>query len=416
MKTNQWIGIGLFLMCLVITLPVVHAGTLNLQYDTNGNLITGDGRFRVYNTLNQLAEVRNGSASDGTLLEDYVYHPTEERILVKKVYEAGAVKDTVYYVDENFVRVVNSSGTYDYTYVKHEGQLVAQLNPDGTKYFVHGDHLGSTSAITDESSRIIENTTYTPHGEILSGGAVSRFDYTGKEYSTVVGDYDYNFRKLKPEWAIFTQPDSLLPNVYDPQQLNRYSYARNNPYTYKDENGHIAVAAVVLAGFFIFSVVVGVLAFIEVARTGDTSLLKRGIDSNLGKETGKDILGSKQQAEEIPSASENLQIINKAADNANVAEQIKINALDPQSIEIPSELPTLDDQKKKEENIPLGGYRKTQVDEKGQAYVVTFNKKGQEVSRTSTSSSSGRDDGSAAALNRYWKDRKAKENSKRIGT
>ncbi len=240
MKTNQWIGIGLFLMCLVITLPVVHAGTLNLQYDANGNLVTGDGKFRVYNSLDQLAEVRNGSASDGVLLEDYVYHPMEERILYKRVYEAAAVKDTVYYIDENFVRVANSSGSYDFTYVKHEGQLVAQLNPDGTKYFVHGDHLGSTSTVTNSTGSVIESTTYTPYGEILSGGTVSRFDYTGKEYSSVVGDYDYNFRKYNPTWAFFNQPDNLLPNVYDPQQLNRYSYARNNPYRYKDKDGHVA--------------------------------------------------------------------------------------------------------------------------------------------------------------------------------
>ena|SRR3989338_3452000 len=159
-------------------------------------------------------------------------------ILVKKVYEAGAVKDTVYYVDENFVRVANSSGTYDFTYVKHEGQLVAQLNPDGTKYFVHSDHEGSTSVVTDSNGKMLENTTYTPYGEILSGGAVSRFDSEGKEYSSYVGDYDFSFRKYKAEWGLFTQPDTLIQNVYDPQSLNRYSFERNNPYNRVDPTGH----------------------------------------------------------------------------------------------------------------------------------------------------------------------------------
>jgi len=68
---------------------------------------------------------------------------------MKNVYETGAVKETAYYVDENFVRVVNLSGSYDYTYVKHEGQLVAQLNPDGTTYFVPGDSEGSTATATN---------------------------------------------------------------------------------------------------------------------------------------------------------------------------------------------------------------------------------------------------------------------------
>jgi uncharacterized protein RhaS with RHS repeats len=34
-------------------------------------------------------------------------------------------------------------------------RLVARLNPDGTKWFYHDDHLGSTSLITDESGTIV---------------------------------------------------------------------------------------------------------------------------------------------------------------------------------------------------------------------------------------------------------------------
>ncbi|MDP3734109.1 MAG: hypothetical protein Q8R37_02680, partial [Nanoarchaeota archaeon] len=207
---------------LVVSLPVTFAATLNLQYDANGNLVTGDGKYRVYNSFNQLAEIRNGSASDGTLLEDYVYHPTEERVYLKHTYEAGAVKDTIIYYTKTFVRIENSSGTYDYTYVYHEGQLVAQLNPDGSKYFMHDDHLGSTSTITNSTGSVIESTTYTPYGEILSGGSASRFDYTGKEYSSFVGDYDFNAKKYNPEWGLFIQPDTLIPNVYDPPALTTF--------------------------------------------------------------------------------------------------------------------------------------------------------------------------------------------------
>ena len=164
-------------------------------------------------------------------LEEYVHDPIQERILMKLVYNAsGQVAETVYYVDENFVRVVNATGSYDFTYVKDEaGNLVGQLNPDGTKLYVHGDAEGSTSVITNQSGQMVENTTYSPHGEILSGGAVSRFDSEGKEFSPVTGDYDFNFRKMNPSWGLFLQPDTLIPNVYDPQSLNRYMFERGNP-------------------------------------------------------------------------------------------------------------------------------------------------------------------------------------------
>lgn len=85
---------------------------------------------------------------------------------------------------------------------------------------------------------------FSPFGEIISGGATSRFDYEGKEFDSVVGDYDFHARKVNPQWGIFTQPDTMLPNVYDPQQLNRYAFERNNPYNRIDPDGHIAAIIV----------------------------------------------------------------------------------------------------------------------------------------------------------------------------
>ncbi|MDP3698194.1 MAG: RHS repeat-associated core domain-containing protein [Nanoarchaeota archaeon] len=163
----------------------------------------------------------------------------------------------MYYVDENFVRVVNVTGTYDFTYVKHEGQLVAQLNPGGSKYFMHSDHEGSTSVITNSTGQVIENTTYSPHGEILGGGSLSRFDSEGKEFSSVTGDTDFHFRKMNPSWGLFLQPDTLIPNVYDPQSLNRYMFERGNPYKNVDKDGHVGM----LAALGVLAVGVVVLAF-----------------------------------------------------------------------------------------------------------------------------------------------------------
>ena len=165
-------------------------------------------------------------------------------------------KETVYYLDDNFVRVINSSGTFDFTYVQHEGQLVAQQNPDGSKLFVHGDHLGSTNVVTNEAGDVVENTTYEPFGNIIEGGEQSRYEYTSQEYDSVIGDYDYHARRYNAEWGIFTQPDTLIPNIYDPQQLNHYSYARNNPYRYDDKTGRSPILLLV-GGIVLLSASIG---------------------------------------------------------------------------------------------------------------------------------------------------------------
>jgi RHS repeat-associated protein len=177
-----------------------------------------------------VSEIYNGSDTSGILLEEYTYHPTQERVLKKKVYNNdSSLKETVYYISKSFVRVVNSSGSYDYTYVHHNGQLVAQVNPDGSKYFIHTDHIGSVSIVTNESGDVVEQTFYSPYGQIESGGSTIRFGYEAKEYDSLITDLDFHFRKYLPQYGIFAQPDTLVQNVYDRQSLNRYMFERGNP-------------------------------------------------------------------------------------------------------------------------------------------------------------------------------------------
>jgi len=179
---NCIFGIALFMAFLIISLPICFAQEMSLTYDANGNLVSGDGKYRTYNSLNQLYRVYNGSGTNGTLLYEFKYHPVEERVLVKKTYNStGGLAETVYYWSQNFITVVNASGSYNFTYVYHNGELVAQQNPDGSKLFVSGDNKGSTSVITNSSGSILERTTYSPFGEVLSGGRLNRYGYESKE-------------------------------------------------------------------------------------------------------------------------------------------------------------------------------------------------------------------------------------------
>jgi RHS repeat-associated protein len=242
----------LFLLFLIVIQPLVFAETLNLIYDANGNLVSGDGVFRVYNSLNQLWKVYNGSDSSGELLLQYMYHPVEERVYYKTRYFSGGNETTIY-ISQNYVRVINSSGTFDYTYVFHGGQQVAQLLSSGTKQYIHGNHEGSSSVVTNSSGGVVERTDYTPFGEISLGGSKTRYDYENKEFDTSLESFDFHFRQYKPEWGLFTQPDTLIQNVYDPQSLNRYMFERGNPYGNVDEDGHNILIITIGAAIAIFA-------------------------------------------------------------------------------------------------------------------------------------------------------------------
>lgn len=241
MKKTKLKGIGLFMALLIVMLPVAFADTISPQWDLAGNLITDGTTFREYNSLNQLVRIRNGTNSSSPVLQEFIHDSDHEKILMKQTFFSnGSVKETVYYVSENYVKISNQSGDFDYLYVRDEdGNVIAQKNPDGSKYFMHKDNIGSTGAVTNESGDVLEQTVYSPLGDIVSGGEVSRFSYESKEFDSVVGDFDFHFRKYKSDWGIFAQPDDRISNVYDPQNLNRYMFERGNSYRFVDENGHV---------------------------------------------------------------------------------------------------------------------------------------------------------------------------------
>ncbi len=79
-----------------------------------------------------------------------------------------------------------------------------------------------------------------PYGSIRAGvtSGVTDFKFTDQELDSETGLYNYRSRLYDPVLARFISPDSIIPDLYDPQQINRYAYARNNPLKYYDPTGH----------------------------------------------------------------------------------------------------------------------------------------------------------------------------------
>lgn len=228
-----------YAVALLIILLANGVGALgeeyNLGYDGNGNLEQGKEHYFEYNSFNQLVRVREDN-STGPILEEYAYDHEGNRVFKKEFNSTGDAWQTTYYVDKNFIRVVNDSGSFDTVYYYHGDTLVGRKDWDEQKYFYHPDHLGSTDIVTDESGALVEKTDYLPFGEVLTGGN-DRFLFTGKEKDQATGLQYHGARYYDPEMMKFTQPDSMIPDVYDPQLLNRYAYVKNNPLKYVDPNG-----------------------------------------------------------------------------------------------------------------------------------------------------------------------------------
>jgi len=152
-------------------------------------------------------------------------------------YNLDGTNETTYYISQYFMQIRNSSGVYNYTYIWVNGKLLARKNPDGSKWFYHPDHLGSTTLITNETGGVVEETTYLPFGDVNSGGEEETHLYTGKERDDT-GLYYYEARYYYAYMRQFVEPDTVIQDPYNPQNLNRYSYVLNNPYKYVDPSGN----------------------------------------------------------------------------------------------------------------------------------------------------------------------------------
>lgn len=240
MKPKRLVPFLLVFVILVNSVGLVLADdTTPYTYDANGNLISDGAQCFSYNDANQLAAVR--TCATNTLIAEYVYDHTGQRI-IEKHYQNGALQETVYTIGKQAETVVDAGGArQDTTYFRANSEIVARESADGSKTFYHQDHLGSTGALTDAGGQVVEETRYYPFGMVRTGGALSRFLYTGQEADAETGLYYYGARFYDPALARFMQPDSMLPNPYNPQLLNRYSYVTNNPLVYIDPTGHYNV-------------------------------------------------------------------------------------------------------------------------------------------------------------------------------
>lgn len=290
---------------------------MSYLYDANGNMTSDGTQCREYNDANQLKKVKK--CSDNKTIAEYVYDHTGKRI-IKKEYKNGILERTVYSPSDEYETVVLASNgaKLNTTYYKVNDEVVAKKNPDGNINYYHNDHLGSNSVLTNQSGAVVEKTTYEPYGEVKSGGTKSKFGYTGQEKDQETGLNYYDSRYYDPHLQRFVQPDTMLPDVYDPQQLNRYSYANNNPLRYTDPTGHGVFDKLLKLAFKI--PVIGSL----ISKIPGVQQYMQWVESPLGGQTTQEVVQAAtkvqsnpivQKAEDAIGKVTNNQIIQKTSSN-----------------------------------------------------------------------------------------------------
>ncbi len=302
--------------------------TQSFLYDANGNMVQDSQSYYEYNSFNQLSKIRDGN-STGTVISEYLYDSDGNRIR-----KSDRIKnETVFYINPNFLRVINATGTYDTIYYYTDSQLIARKDPDGKKYFYHPDHLGSTTLVTNESGAVVEDTNYKPFGEPLYD-AKSRFLYTGKEQDSESGLMYYGARYYSPNVGRFYQPDPMIQFPYAPQSLNRYSYVQNNPYKFTDESGNfITLPAAVIGAVVGGALGAAISAGTQYMATGQVNLADVGRAAVVGGVAGG-VAGLTGCASLLATVGSSVASGRAAqvAENALTGQDLTQNLLDPGGI------------------------------------------------------------------------------------
>ncbi|MFT3890489.1 MAG: RHS repeat-associated core domain-containing protein [Anaerolineales bacterium] len=145
------------------------------------------------------------------------------------------IATTITYFAGAYYEVANGVVT---KYYYAGSQRIAMRN-NGDLKFLLGDHLGSTSLVTDTNGQNVTETRYTAWGEVryASGTTPTKYTYTGQySYTADFGLMFFNARWVDMSLGRFAQADSIVPDGI--QGLDRYAYVNNSPAKYTDPSGH----------------------------------------------------------------------------------------------------------------------------------------------------------------------------------
>ncbi|HBA92113.1 MAG TPA: hypothetical protein DCZ08_10335 [Anaerolineaceae bacterium] len=144
-----------------------------------------------------------------------------------------------YYVGAHYEKTVQGSQQNERKYYFAGANRIA-MRENGTLTWLLTDHLGSTSVTANASGNLVSSLRYTAFGEVrtASGTTATDYRYTGQRSEAEIGLYYYVARFYDPVLGRFISADSIVPEPYNPQDWDRYSYTLNDPVNHTDPTGH----------------------------------------------------------------------------------------------------------------------------------------------------------------------------------
>ncbi len=203
-------------------------------YDNNGNRKTDpSGAQYSWDFENRLTQVIL-PGTGGTV--DFKYDPFGRRIQ-KAFTQNGTTTTTDYLYDEDdLIETLSSSGSLLARFTHGYGfDQPLQVLQSGTTSYYQSDALGSISSLSNSAGSLANTYTYDSYGKLTaSSGTISNpFQYTGREFDSETGIYEYRARYYDQNVGRFVSEDPI--NFEG--GIDFYAYTLNNPSNWIDPFG-----------------------------------------------------------------------------------------------------------------------------------------------------------------------------------
>ncbi len=237
----------------------------NFAYDNAGNMISETCEEEGFGCINKQfvydPTLRMSAINTEKTVYSYTYDPSGERIASRaiKTDEPETYTENTIQINPMIDKDLLSGNENIYlsmndTSIAHIARNNVQEPSSETLGYIHSDHLGGSSIITDIRGTIQVQRDYYPFGETRIDESLgtpdfnTKYQFTGQEKDEGTGLYYYHARYYHPEIGRFISVDPVArltssENYFtDPQQWNAYAYARNNPVKFVDPTGELTIA------------------------------------------------------------------------------------------------------------------------------------------------------------------------------
>jgi RHS repeat-associated protein len=239
--------------------------SISYTYYDNGDMESKfdgiDTWFYHYDYDELLTEVRLNSQT-GPPIAEFFYDPSGKRVLsIESGSETLTFSGGTGTLWEESPSI-NSETKHVYANGLHLAKFV-NIDFSISYEFYHQDHLGSVRHVTDEAGIERFSTEYLPFGIQFDEVDLEKYKYTGKPEVDLDSDdvpdlYYYGARYYDPVARRFTTPDPISGSPTQPQTLNQYAYALNNPISYNDPTG----MAVNVIGAVVGGIIGGIVGYV----------------------------------------------------------------------------------------------------------------------------------------------------------